>query len=286
MYRSVSSQSGQRKRTRGNAPVSGAPPLKRTASAVGQPDRVSLNDRENTDGAPESLDKPSRFLQVRDAKTRKNNWMPSEHDSLSGRLQLYTYRTLLRDLIAHDPPFNFNRLWKKLCVNPDTKLPTKFLVQAQLIRASDDFETVSLNDLAASFHQMVMSENLQVNRLLELVYYQRSPAAEEGKGKGKEVKTSIDQIVASRRGVENQEDADLAQAIAMSLESSVSNEPGPSRQAAKPTTSDILPATVDESGEDVELPNVIARSLETPVLIGKVFSGVQHVKTLHIFSCR
>src|SRR6266511_5687266 len=169
VYRSVSSQSGQRKRTRGNGPASGAPPLKRTASAVCQPDPVPLNDSENTGRAPETLDKPSRFLQVRDAKTRKTNWMPREPDSFSGRLQLYVYRTLLRDLIAHDPPFNFDRLWKKLGVSPDAKLPIKFLVQAQLIRASDDFETVSLNDLASSFHQKVMSENMQVNRLLELV---------------------------------------------------------------------------------------------------------------------
>lgn len=264
VYRSVSSQLGQRKRTRGNSPVSGAPPLKRTASAVGQPGRVPLNERENPDRAPESLNKPSRSLQVRDAKTRKNNWMPREPDSLPGRLQLYMYRTLLRDLIAHDPPFNFDRLWKKLGVNPDAKLPTKFLVQAQLIRASDDLETVSLNDLAASFHRMTMSENLQVNRLLELVYYQRPPAAQEGKGKGKEVETSI---------IENQDDADLARAIAMSLESSVSNEPGPPCQAAKATTSGILPETVDESGGDVELAKVITRSLGKPVLIGKVFLG-------------
>jgi hypothetical protein len=127
-------------------------------------------------------------LHLRDAKTRKRPSVPDDRDALSGRLQLYMYFTLLKNLIAREPSFDFNSLWSKLDVNPAAKLPSKFLVQAQLISNNEDFGLVSLNDLVASFYKLIDDATMHVSPLLELVYYLRtSDNNREGKGSEKDV---------------------------------------------------------------------------------------------------
>lgn len=93
-----------------------------------------------------------------------------------------------------------------------SSLPTKFLVQAQLISNNDDFATVSLNDLAASWHRLVQDEKLRISLVLELVYYRRLPGDDNVKGK---------RHVVSRNTTSH--DEDFTEAIAASC-----NQAGPS----------------------------------------------------------
>ena len=148
----------------------------------------------------------TRYLHVLDAKTRRQNSLPREEDALAGRLQLFIYRTLLRELIALDPPYDFDHLWKTLGVDPAASLPTAFLVQAQLIPNNNDSATVSLNDLAASWHRLVEGEKLHISLVLELIYYQRPPHNENGNGKERAVS----------RNFINREDEGITEAIAAS----------------------------------------------------------------------
>jgi exonuclease V len=152
----------------------------------------------------------TRYLHLLDAKTRRQNSLPREEDALAGRLQLFIYRTLLRELIALDPPYDFDHLWETLGVDPAASLPTRFLVQVQLIPDNDDFATISLNDLAASWHRLVEGEKLHISLVLELVYYRRPPNNENGMGKERAVSRSFI----------NREDEGITEAIAASEASS------------------------------------------------------------------
>lgn len=153
--------------------TSKSPPKKRSGSKL--PD-------ENTECEIDSIYDPKSHceeprttytLRLRDAKTRHRPWIPDHKDTLAGRLQVHIYFTLLENLISREPPFAFDLLWKKLDVNPDAKLPTKFLVQAQLITNNEDFELVSLNDLVVSFFKLINNDTMHVSSTLELVYYLR-----------------------------------------------------------------------------------------------------------------
>jgi hypothetical protein len=139
---------------------------------------IELND---TGSDCEGL-KSTYTLHLRDAKTRQWHSVPDDRDALAGRLQLYIYFTLLKSLITLEPPFDFGLLWRKLDINPDAKLPTKFLVQAQLVSDNEDFEPITLNDLVTSFYQLISDETMRVSPLLQLVYYLRLSNNWKGKG--------------------------------------------------------------------------------------------------------
>jgi exonuclease V len=127
---------------------------------------------------------PPIMLYLKDNKTRRHPSVPPHYDTLSGRLQLMLYRRLLSQLVAKSPLYDFNPLWKRLGVKSSSRLPTKFLVQANLISDNTDFQTTSLDDVVTSWHKLVKEANVQgVNENLELVYRLRPPP--NGKQKSK-----------------------------------------------------------------------------------------------------
>ena len=124
------------------------------------------------------------MLYIKDNKTRRHPSVPPHHDTLSGRFQLMLYRRLLSQLVAKSPLYDFNPLWKKLGVKSSSRLPTKFLVQANLISDNTDFQTTSLDDVVTSWHKLVKEANVQgVNENLELVYRLRPPPDRKQKSK-------------------------------------------------------------------------------------------------------
>lgn len=144
-----------------------------------------MNSDGRLDAVSEGEEPKSKYtLHLRDAKTRQWPSIPGDAEALAGRLQLYVYFTLLNNLITLDPPFDFDMLWRKLGVKPDAKLPTKFLVQAQLISDDEDLELISLNDLVISFYELIRDQRMHVSSFLELVYYLRQP-------KGKRVEHDV-----------------------------------------------------------------------------------------------
>jgi hypothetical protein len=124
---------------------------------------------------------------LRDAKTRTWQSIPDNREALSGRIQLYIYLTLFENLITREPRFDFDRLWRKLGLKPDAKLPTKFLVQAQLISNNENLELISLNDLVTSFYELLKDETIRVSPSLELVYYLRPSKSQKSKGAEQDV---------------------------------------------------------------------------------------------------
>ena len=152
-------------------------------------------------------------LMIKDNKTRKNEYLPSDPDAYAGRMQLMVYRKLLSELVATNPPYDFKPLWTKLRLDSSAIFPTKFLVQAQLIQyATPEFETTCLDDLVHSWHRLVRQSNIQgVDPRLELIYRLRPPPDAKQKGKAVEINQPLE-------FTNNSEDENLARAIAASLE--------------------------------------------------------------------
>jgi exonuclease V len=153
--------------------------------------------REGTDagGSTSSVSKgnPSTMLYIKDNKTRQHPSVPPHHDTLRGRLQLMLYRRLLSQLVAKSPLYDFKPLWKRLGIKSSSRLPTKFLVQAKLIPDNADFQTISLDDVVTSWHELVKQANVQsVNENLELVYRLRfSPGMKQKSKKKRRKKKAI-----------------------------------------------------------------------------------------------
>jgi len=158
------------------------------------PPDVNLDNQ--IDAISEGEEPKSKYtLHLRDAKTRQWPSIPEDAEALAGRLQLYCYFTLLDNLLALEPPFDFDMLWRKLGVKPDVKLPTKFLVQAQLMSDNEDLELISLNDLVTTFYELIRDQTMHVSPFLELVYYLRQP-------KGKRVEHDVQAEPLSKAVVE------------------------------------------------------------------------------------
>ena len=148
-----------------------------------QPDHREGTDAEGSTSSTSGVKLPT-MLYLKDNKTRRHPSVPPHHDTLSGRLQLMLYRRLLSQLIARSPLYDFRPLWKRLGVNSSSRLPTKFLVQANLISDNTNFQTTSLDDVVTSWHELVKEANVQcVNESLELVYRLRPPPDWKQKGK-------------------------------------------------------------------------------------------------------
>ena len=147
------------------------------------PDRGEGTDAEGSTSSTPGVNPPT-MLYLKDNKTRRHPSVPPHHDTLSGRLQLMLYRRLLSQLIAKSPLYDFKPLWERLGVKSSARLPTKFLVQANLISDNADFPTTSLDDVVTSWHKLVKEANIQgVNENLELVYRLRPPPDVKQKSK-------------------------------------------------------------------------------------------------------
>jgi len=199
---------------------------------------------------------------IKDNKTRKKEYLPSDPDTYSGRMQLMVYRKLLSELVATNPPYNFNPLWTKLRLDSSAIFPTKFLVQAQLIqRTPPEFETTCLDDLVRSWHKLVQQSNIQgVDPQLELIYRLRPPPDRKEKGRAVE----ITQLEIRN----NDEDEDLARAIAASLEEppeSLINVAGPSKvfqSNSPPINKNIEHASIGANPLSLEEPVDLVSALE------------------------
>ena len=147
-------------------------------------------------------------LHIKDNKTRRSEYLPSDADSYSGRIQLMIYRRLFSELLAINPPYDFGPLWRKLGLDSKEIFPTRFLVQAHLVEENGNFQTACLDDLVDSWHKLVKESNiLGVSQNLELIYRLRPPPD----SKGKQRATDPQDIEPTAQ------DKDLADAIAASL---------------------------------------------------------------------
>ncbi|KIM47540.1 hypothetical protein M413DRAFT_202550 [Hebeloma cylindrosporum] len=202
-------------------------------------------------------------LRIKDNKTRKSSYLPPHHDTYSGRMQLMVYRKLLSELVATNPPYDFEPLWNKLHLDSSAIFPTKFLVQAQLIQyTTPEFETTCLDDLVRSWHKLVRQSNIQgVDPQLELIYRLRPPP--DTKQKGKAVAITQPEVRS------DSEDEELAQAIAASLEEtpggSMLSDEGPSKhlQSRSPVTDNSIEGTsIDVDPVSPEQPVALASGSE------------------------
>ena len=147
------------------------------------PDRREGSNVEGSTPSTSGVNPPT-MLYLKDNKTRRHPSVPPHHDTLSGRLQLMLYRRLLSQLVAKSPLYDFRPLWKRLGLKSSSRLPTKFLVQANLISDNTDLQTTSLDDVVTSWHELVKEANVQgVNENLELVYRLRPPPDRKQKSK-------------------------------------------------------------------------------------------------------
>jgi Exonuclease V - a 5' deoxyribonuclease len=147
------------------------------------PDRGEGMEAEGSTSSNSAVNPPI-ILHLKENKTKQYPTVPTHLDTRSGRLQLMLYRRLLSQLVATSPLYDFNPVWKKLGINSSSRLPTKFLVQANLISDNSDFQPTTLGDLVSMWHEFVVEANIQgVNENLELVYRLRPPPYKKQKSK-------------------------------------------------------------------------------------------------------
>jgi exonuclease V len=179
---------------------------------------------------------PPTILYLKDNKTRQYRSVPPHHDTLSGRLQLMLYRRLLSQLVAKSPLYDFKRLWKKLGVKSSSRLPTKFLVQANLISDNTDFQSTCLDDVVTSWHKLVKESNVQgVNENLELVYRLRPPL------EGKAISSP---------------EVDIANTPALQIAASENSSAGPSNHKSALALSDLEAAQLQWALRQSIMPHV------------------------------
>ncbi|KAF9486478.1 hypothetical protein BDN70DRAFT_988033 [Pholiota conissans] len=208
----------------------------------------------STELAQMSISKPRTgyMLHIKDSKTRRRDFLPSEADMYSGRIQLMIYRRLLSELVSLNQPYNFSHLWDKLCLDSTKVFPTRFLVQAKLIGESDKFKTACLDDLVDSWNKLVKEFNIVgVDPQLELVYRLQPPRPDR---KGRERAEKFQEIEVS-----STDDEGLAKAIAASLQDV--NETGQNAIAGASSSEETVSAIVREDGGNTVEDTVAEKSL-------------------------
>lgn len=186
-------------------------------------------------------------LSILDTKTRRSNWLPSDDDAYSSRMQLMLYHHLLSALLA--PTFPFHAFWERIRANPFAELSDAFLLQCGLAHETDGVVVQkyfsSLDDLTNLWHTTLNSMHVRgLSPTLEIVY-----RAQSKRGKLK------DDFAAADR-----EARDIARALASSIRE-CDNDPDLERAIAE-SLRDMGPATkANDGGSD-------ARS-SSPRLSGK-----------------
>ncbi|KAH6917068.1 exonuclease V a 5' deoxyribonuclease-domain-containing protein [Coprinopsis sp. MPI-PUGE-AT-0042] len=164
-------------------------------------------------------------LFVVDTKTRSVDWLPPEEDTYQSRLQVMLYRRLLSSLLSLETPFDFRDFWWQVGVDSTVEFSTLFLTQSGLLFSNTDHPTTTLDGLAEEWRSMVADSGVvEVDPNLELIY-RLQPKGTNWKGKWSSG-------MASRASAVNQEQQDLAKAIAASLAPSVPSIPGSSTEQA------------------------------------------------------
>ncbi|KAJ6520511.1 exonuclease V [Mycena sanguinolenta] len=147
-------------------------------------------------------------IRVIDTKTRRKDSLPSNEDAEPAYLQVMLYHRLLARLIDTSALFDFSVLWTPLGVRPAAPFSVAFLMQATQILGSDDVPGC-LDDVVALLRARLADLDLpRLDTTLQIIYRsQNKYPRPEGKGKSREDTAYIPV-----------EDAELAKAIAMSLE--------------------------------------------------------------------
>ena len=167
---------------------------------------------------------PNYRLHVSDTKTRKHNSMPSDDDTLSSKLQLMLYHRLLSNLLVRPSRtttgLDFGQFWVRLGLDPKRTLSKTFLVQAGLVSPEEDPQTAllkCLEDLVGAWRIAVDTLHVDgIDQTLSVVY-----RTQPKRGSRKKARSP-----GSSPSPSDQEKADLARAIAASLQDTDSNQDG------------------------------------------------------------
>ena len=153
-------------------------------------------------------------LSILDTKTRQVNWLPSNDDAFSSRMQLMLYRHLLSELLS--PTFSFSTFWEKVQVDPLAKFSDEFLQRSGVAPQIDGKVVLGfpgcLDDVADLWRSTVDSLCLRrVSPTLEIVYRTKSKRNAAPKPKRSRADTSAHFAAAE------QEKRDIDRAIEASL---------------------------------------------------------------------
>ncbi|KAK7465506.1 hypothetical protein VKT23_005481 [Stygiomarasmius scandens] len=114
-------------------------------------------------------------LHLLDTKTRRNNSLPNDEDTISSRLQLMLYSRFLSDLLG---PFDFSAFWEKLGLDATMPFSDTFLSQMNLLVDPSTPPVRCLEDLEGLWTKTVSTlDVVGVDSNLQLVYRFQSPAS-------------------------------------------------------------------------------------------------------------
>lgn len=150
--------------------------------------------------------------------------MPSDDDTLSSKLQLMLYHRLLSNLLVRPSRtttgLDFGQFWVRLGLDPKRTLSKTFLVQAGLVSPEEDPQTAllkCLEDLVGAWRIAVDTLHVDgIDQTLSVVY-----RTQPKRGSRKKARSP-----GSSPSPSDQEKADLARAIAASLQDTDSNQDG------------------------------------------------------------
>jgi exonuclease V len=217
------------------------------------------NDSPSSFTLPMSTVPPSCFtLHLSDTKTRRASGLPSDEDTISGRLQLMLYSRFLSTLLSS--PSDLEVLFVLAEVDPTRPLSEVFCgqigpllglgVSASTLNAIVALWTARVADLGVS----------SVHPTLTLVYRAQEDRG-KGRGKRKRVETSVGDEALQRaikasledatKDVDRTADEQTEEQIAAVISSGLDQAVGSATMATKSTST--TPSAVDSVGNDADL---------------------------------
>ncbi|KAK0456175.1 exonuclease V [Armillaria borealis] len=115
-------------------------------------------------------------LRLIDTKTRRSEFLPSDEDTLSSRLQLMLYHRLLSSLISTETPFDFTRFWEQANVDPAWQFSERFLTQTGSLLGTFHPAFTCLNDLTTLWRNTTSKLDIPgIDPCLQLIYRRQEP---------------------------------------------------------------------------------------------------------------
>uniref|UniRef100_A0A0W0G4P1 Exonuclease v n=1 Tax=Moniliophthora roreri TaxID=221103 RepID=A0A0W0G4P1_MONRR len=153
--------------------------------------------------------KRKHILQLNDTKTTRRNSVPPHDYTLTSRLQLMMYYRFLDDILSRD---NFSPFWERLGLDPEKRFSDAFTAQTGLFPDGTTSPIACLNDFTSTGlwrSSISRVDSAFIDPTLRLIY--RS---------SRQTKRRVRKLKGKEDSVSAQEQADIARAIAASLNDS------------------------------------------------------------------
>ncbi|GJJ13174.1 hypothetical protein Clacol_007425 [Clathrus columnatus] len=200
-------------------------------SSGSQPYNQTSNVSDNSN-PPKLHQKQQHCLFISDSKTRFSRSLPPHSGTLASRLQLMLYRNLLNDLVSLTTPFDFDRLWQSLRLDPMRTFSASFLAQI-LPLLGHDSNVACLRDLEQKWKiNLAQLDLLDIGGATTLPVHEQLTVVYRLRDYGKS--NQLSKRKKSRPSSSSSEDEQLQKAILESIQPAVTEQTAPCETTRSP----------------------------------------------------